>query len=400
MTMPDVFRQALSWLGLVGEPGQNSHNAPDQAGTGGQYQDSSHPGSNARPPDDDSDLRHSERTITKGDATSPSYPESSQTWPVPTPREESYFSPPQPHHLPPLRQSRPSMPRTWEPPVVGRPIDSFAPKPSMADAYRPDYIADGWSTQHFHVRVASARGYSHRASGEPRQDDVAVAWHRPSGAVLFAVADGVSDAPLSHIGATSACRAAIRAMTIGLDSPDRRVDWENLLRGAAWQLCEQARLSLDLPEISRTVAEEQMATTLVAGLVLPEPDAPRVELVQVGDTSAWVLDMRAERRYRCLLPTKSRRGDEVVSNAVVALPRVPDIVLRWGSLTSDQILLVGTDGFGDPLGDGDNAVGDHFADTLSAPPPVLRFANDLDFSRETWDDDRTLFALWPRQAGG
>ncbi|WP_146164278.1 protein phosphatase 2C domain-containing protein [Pseudosporangium ferrugineum] len=294
-----------------------------------------------------------------------------------------------PPEEPPPRERDP-----WDPPVVGRPVGTFAPRPSTAAAYRPDYVADGWATPRFVVRAASVRGYSHRNTGEPRQDDVAVAWHEPTGAVLFAVADGVSDAPLSHIGATSACRAAIGAMTAGLDGGDGRVDWDGLLRGAAWQLCEQARLSLGLPEIDREAAERHMATTLVAGLVRPGPDGPMVELVQVGDSSAWILNTRVP-RYQCLTPTKFRVGDEVFTNAVVALPRVPAVEVRHGTMSRDEVLLVGTDGFGDPLGDGDNLVGDHFSDALRTVPPVLKFANDLDFSRETWDDDRTLFALWP-----
>jgi hypothetical protein len=282
---------------------------------------------------------------------------------------------------------------------VGPPVAKFDSKPSTATAYRPDYIADGWSTPHFTVRVASARGYAHRDTGETRQDDVAVAWHRRTGAVLFAVADGVGNAPLSHIGSTSVCRAAISAMTAGLDSPEQGVDWGDLLQSAAWQLCEQARISLGLPEINQVAAEEQMATTLVAGCVLPGRDGPRVQLVQAGDSSAWMLNVR-ERRFRCLAPTKYRRGEDVVSNAVVALPRVPPVDVKSGMIAPDEVLLVGTDGFGDPLGDGDNAVGAHFAAALSGAPPILKFANDLDFSFETWDDDRTLVALWPHGTGG
>jgi serine/threonine protein phosphatase PrpC len=306
---------------------------------------------------------------------------------TPPPRSPAYLpADPAPAHRP------------WEPPVVGRPIQKFAPRPSTAAAYRPDYIADGWNTPHFTVRAASARGYSHRATGEPRQDDVAVAWHGPTGAVLFAVADGVGNAPLSHIGASSVCRAAVGAMMADLESTGSRVDWAGLLQNAAWQLCEQARISLGLPEINKTAAEEQMATTLVAGLVMPGPDGPQVQLVQAGDSSAWMLNIRAQ-RFQCLAPTKYRRGEEVVSNAVVALPRVPPVDVKFGTIAPDEVLLVGTDGFGDPLGDGENAVGAHFAATLAGVPPVLKFANDLDFSFETWDDDRTLFALWPYRNG-
>ncbi|MFC4065086.1 protein phosphatase 2C domain-containing protein [Actinoplanes subglobosus] len=316
-----------------------------------------------------------------------------------TPEQQVPADPPAPSPRRKAPPAPPPDPTPWDPPVVGRPIPWFRPKPPNAEAYRPDYVADGWSTPHFTIRVASARGYAHRYTGDPRQDDVAVAWHRPTGAVLFAVADGVGNAPLSHIGATSACRAAIGYMTAGLNSPEEAVDWSELLQSAAWQVCEQARISLGLSRIDKAAAEEQMATTLVAGCVMPEADGAKVTFVQAGDSSAWMLNPR-ERRYRCLAPTKYRRGEEVVSNAVVALPRVPSNSVRSGSVLPGEILLVGTDGFGDALGDGENAVGDHFVRTLSEVPPVLKFANDLDFSFETWDDDRTLFALWPHHPAG
>jgi hypothetical protein len=299
--------------------------------------------------------------------------------------------PPQP--APPSRPA-PHQRSAWDPPVVGNPIEWFWPKPPTATAYRPDVIADGWKVGDFIIRAASIRGYSHRYDGSPRQDDVSVAYHERSGAVLFAVADGVSSAPLSHIGASSACRAAISAMTADLDSPDGQVDWQRLIEQAAWQLCEQARISLGLPEVDQRAAAEQMATTLVAGLVVPTRDGPEVQVVQVGDSSAWIL--RPDGRYQCMLPTKYREGESTYSSATTALPHVPQVRRQYGVLSPGEILLVGTDGFGDPLGDGDGAVGRHFAQALRPAPPVLSFANDLDFSRETYDDDRTLFALWHR----
>jgi hypothetical protein len=73
----------------------------------------------------------------------------------------------------------------------------------------------------------------------------------------------------------------------------------------------------------------------------------------------------------------------------------PDV--RGGPLAHGEVLLIGTDGFGDPLGDGTGPVGAHFAVRLARPRPPIAFAHDLDFSRETFDDDRTLLAIWPRQ---
>ncbi len=40
------------------------------------------------------------------------------------------------------------------------------------------------------------------------------------------------------------------------------------------------------------------------------------------------------------------------------------------------------------------ATGQLFAEYLQAPPPPRAFAHLLDFSRETFDDDRTLVAIW------
>jgi hypothetical protein len=62
-------------------------------------------------------------------------------------------------------------------------------------------------------------------------------------------------------------------------------------------------------------------------------------------------------------------------------------------------LLIGTDGIGDPLGAGQGGVGDLFRDVLTKPtvPSLIEFAHAVDFSRETFDDDRTLVAVWPRK---
>ena len=65
-------------------------------------------------------------------------------------------------------------------------------------------------------------------------------------------------------------------------------------------------------------------------------------------------------------------------------------------LAAEAVLLVGTDGIGDPLGDGSGKVGELFARMLAQPPPPLALAHLLDFSRDTFDDDRTLIAIWQR----
>ncbi|NMO50891.1 protein phosphatase 2C domain-containing protein [Actinoplanes sp. TBRC 11911] len=278
----------------------------------------------------------------------------------------------------------------WGSIAVGTPGADFEPRPASSAWYRPDTVADGWATDDLIVRLAAVRGYAHRYEGLPRQDDAAAVHHPVTGSVVFAIADGVSSTPLAHIGATAACRAAVTAVLSGLDD-DGRARWPDVVERAAWQVVRQAGLVLGLDSPDPERAERQMATTLITGLVRPCPDGPNVELVRIGDGGAWILH---DGGFRTLFEPAAT---PLVPSEVTALPRVPEVVTRGGVLTAGDVLVVGTDGIAEPLGDGSGSVGAYLAERLAVPRPPLTFAHDVDFSRETFDDDRTLLAIWPRQ---
>ncbi|MEU9335045.1 protein phosphatase 2C domain-containing protein [Streptomyces sp. NPDC048290] len=298
---------------------------------------------------------------------------------------------------PPTRTTR------WRRFVLGTAAPRVEPKPPPADPYRPDTFFDGWSTSRLTVRLASVRGDQHRFGGVPRQDDAVVAWHEPTGTVVFAVADGVSAAPLSHIGATLACRTAVGDLLAQLDEDRSEPDWPRVLQAAAYQLLMRVAAGREPGERERAEAARTLATTLVAGTVAPRRDGDlQVTLVRAGDSSAWCL--RAG-DYAPLF--RDTDGDTesggISSTAVVALPRLSGRPRPISyTLPGDSVLLVGTDGFGVPLGDGTGMVGAHFAQHLAEPPEPRGLAHLLDFSRETFDDDRTLLAVWrrPRRPGG
>jgi serine/threonine protein phosphatase PrpC len=288
----------------------------------------------------------------------------------------------------------------WDPIAVGRSIVDFPPRPPLARGYRPDTVADGWSSGRFAVRAASVRGYLHRFHGTPRQDDLALAVHPGTGTLVLAIADGVSSAVHAHVGAAVVSRFAVESLLDTLDSIDSAdgagaVDWVALFRGAAWALVEQAQRHLDLAAPDPIVAEEAMSTTLLAGVVRPAPDGGvQASLVQVGDASAWLL------RGGVFATVISGKPDAVLPSTVAALPRVPPSVETVEiTVPPDAVLLIGTDGLGDAIGNGAGELGALFVEHLATtPPPPLGLAHLLDFSRETFDDDRTLVAIWP-QAG-
>jgi hypothetical protein len=67
---------------------------------------------------------------------------------------------------------------------------------------------------------------------------------------------------------------------------------------------------------------------------------------------------------------------------------------EW-SLEPGSVLLLCTDGLALPLAGGDGDVGRTLRRELAVPPDIIDFARLLDFSRSTYDDDRTLVAIWP-----
>ncbi|MBY8869660.1 protein phosphatase 2C domain-containing protein [Streptomyces sennicomposti] len=284
----------------------------------------------------------------------------------------------------------------WRPIAVGTPGPEFEARPPGRYAFEfPDTECDGWSTPSLCLRFASVRGAQHRYSGKPRQDAARAACHEASGSVVFAVADGVSGARRPEFGAIEACRTSVERMLHLLSAGDGPLDFRDVLLRAAERLRQLAQWWQGGREPEPGEVADMLATTLVAGVVRPDPAGPVAELCRVGDSGAWVLD-RAAGRYQALFGAKTGSGSPVVSNAVTPLPHVPDPLERTVvRLAAPHTLLVGTDGFGDPLGDGDGQVGALFARQLATPVSPPWFAHLLDFSRETFDDDRTLLAVWP-----
>jgi hypothetical protein len=284
--------------------------------------------------------------------------------------------------------------------VVGSPSPPVEPAAIGAGyrsvPFRPDVVIDGWSTDAMTVRGVSQRGHLHRFNGAPRQDDVAL--HQlPDGRVIVLVADGVSGATQSHIGAITATRYAAEWLQSHLADDLADTDWLALVKSTAWALTERAQtlLGLALPDPVR--AEAELATTLVCAVVEPTRTAAlRAHLVGVGDSSAWLL---SSGNFIELLGGKAMPAAGIASSAVAGLPRVPnELTPVVVDVEVGEVLLIGTDGVGDPLGSGDGGVGNLFRRMLGGPvpPSLIEFAHTVDFSRETFDDDRTLVAIWPK----
>lgn len=266
--------------------------------------------------------------------------------------------------------------------TIGEPAPSIEPRLAAGDPYRPDTIVDGGSAFGLTVRAASVRGLSKRFAGGPRQDDLCLAVHPATSTLIAAVADGVSSAPRSDLGAALAVRYAAAAVARQLD--DGAIDWPGVFEQAAWALVSEARRVGEDPGAFST-------TLLVAAVCAGESDAVAVQVAAVGDSPAFRLRAR---HYDPVVDSRPSE-DGLIGGGVAALPRdAREVQVGACTLDAGHALLLCTDGVALPLAGGEGELGRMLARELSTPPDVVDFARLVDFSRSTYDDDRTLIAVF------
>jgi serine/threonine protein phosphatase PrpC len=296
--------------------------------------------------------------------------------------------------------------------TIGEPAVPVAPVLAAGDPYRPDTIADGGTALGMTVRAASVRGLAKRYLGGPRQDDLCLGRHQPTATLIAALADGVSGAPSSGLGAALAVRHAVAAVARQLDAhhAERRapgwrhgdgsgeadgartvLDWEAIFRQAAWALVQERRRTEPGADVQAATAT--LATTLTVAAVVRHQGsgALRAQIAAIGDSPAFALERG---RFRKLLDGGAC-DDGLIGAPVAALPgNLAALVSCACELEPGAVLLLCSDGLALPLADGRGEVGRLLARELARAPDVIDFARLLDFSRATYDDDRTMIAVW------
>ncbi len=284
--------------------------------------------------------------------------------------------------------------------VVGEPSPGVKTIPTSASyrrtPYRADTVIDGWDTDSMAVCGVTMRGHLHRFNGAPRQDEMVLV--EDSGRVAVCVADGVSAAEYAHVGAAAVCRYAAFWLDQHRSVPLWELDFRKLLEHANYGLVETAAQVLGLVEPDPAAAAAFATTLVVAVLEATDGDAGELwgRAVSIGDSGCWIFDHGTFTR----LGAGKTSSDGLISHATSALPTMlGDVEPLELTVWPGEALLVGTDGFGDPLGSGEGVVGDLFRDVLGhGPPTPIHLAHALDFSRERFDDDRTLVAVYPTAA--
>jgi hypothetical protein len=217
--------------------------------------------------------------------------------------------------------------------------------------------------------------------------------------LVVAVADGVSEGVYSQVAAETAARSACKVVVDQLDR-NGGVDWNQVARRISLRIIDEAEYrQISAPPASATVDQRlaaclaTMSTTLVVAVVhrLPKHGGFRTDLcVVAGDSGVYLL------RDGALVQVVGGKADSesITTGSVRPLPGNVHVQPLTIDLLPGDVLMVGTDGFGDPVGDGAGEVGTTIATRWVQPPTIDRFFADVNFYRRSYDDDRTVVSLW------
>lgn len=228
------------------------------------------------------------------------------------------------------------------------------------------YRAAGGSTDWCTLRAASVTGVRHRLSGAPSQDSFA--WAVGDERVAVAVTDGLGSVDGSGPAACAAASAAVAAAAGGgRETP-----------------------ALAAVDAANEACSGGGATTLVVAVLTQDG---QVDLVRVGDSTAFVLEPDGSTWREVFEVTDADEGAVDVTTA--ALPADdPEVEHARLDLSPGQVLVLASDGIGDPWRDGPTTVAPAFTSVAAAHPSPLELAGVADFSRHGCHDDRTIVLLW------
>ncbi|WP_447009461.1 protein phosphatase 2C domain-containing protein [Saccharothrix hoggarensis] len=290
----------------------------------------------------------------------------------------------------PVRDFTAADPALMVPPVLGgSPKAARLPWYLPVEPSQPGLAADEVRLGDLDVRAASVVGPDHRCT-EPataRQDAYRLGRDAAGRHLVVAVADGMSAAARSDIGATVAVRAAVDLVRRQLDAGrhPEELDFVDLFTtvakhvvGAATQLgCEP----------------DEVLTALIVAVVPTGPTGPggerRVRLASLADVSAW---LRHGSRWVRQAGAEKHGLDRNALDAF--LPHhARSVVVESADVPPGGVLAVLTDGVGDVISDS-TAGARWFAERWRRPPNLASFLLDVNFEGPGQLDDRTAVVVW------
>lgn len=225
------------------------------------------------------------------------------------------------------------------------------------------------------VRAATVRGLLHRNRSTERQDAFACAWDAERSRLLIAVADGVGSRSRSREASTAAVRVATEAWA------NEEGDLGEILRAANDHLLE----SIPINDAGFPVG----GTTLtLVEVPLVDGEIGAAKIAWVGDSPVWLLS--GGKWSEVAAP--GGEGDAFAA-PIVALPSSTAVVQLATTPAGVGGIFVMTDGVGVPLRNS-SEVQQALAAWWAEPPGIYAFGAQVEFARQSFQDDRTVVGVW------
>lgn len=248
----------------------------------------------------------------------------------------------------------------------------------------PALVADKLDAAPLFARGVSFLGTLHELYGNPRQDSFAMASNAKY--LIAVVGDGIGSCPHSQHGSAAAAQAV--AVAAGGGSVD--------VEDAAAVLAVAAAAAVDAAAVLGVTARS-VSTTLTVALVERAEQGGggrRVLLHAVGDSPALLL-VPATAEWNYLTP-EDRGPSNVVRGWVPG--RTAEPFSAGFVLPTRAVLVLASDGFTTPLGNGVGPLGASLAERWGrAPRELMDFIMDLSF--KAYHDDKTVVAIWNGDPG-
>lgn len=282
-----------------------------------------------------------------------------------------------------------------DPGVLAPPVLGGTPRAARYPWYLPvepaqsGVAADQVRLGDLEVRAASVVGPDHRCE-EPataRQDAYRLGRDAKGRHLVVAVADGLSSAARSDLGATVAVRAAVDLVRRELDNVayPGDIDMTAVFTKVAGHVAGAARQLQCSPD--------DVLAALITAIVPSRPTGPNgsrtVWLASLADVSAW---LRQDLGWQRLAGAEKHGMDRNALDAF--LPH------HWNRVVVDRAevpwggtLAVLTDGIGDALTDVPDGAR-WFAERWRHPTNLASFLLDVSYEAPSQVDDRTAVVVW------
>jgi hypothetical protein len=241
------------------------------------------------------------------------------------------------------------------------------------------------------VRAASVRGRTHSFRGETRQDAYGVRLSSDERWVIAAVADGLGSARHADIAATVGVRAALEGVDAALQAGghSQNLDWKSVASYVS-DTVKRATEALGAPRHGTNTDRTPSArpgTTLTMAVLPAEGEGPAV-CAAVGDSPAILV---TGGQWQGLVGSRGSLG----GNVTTALPGDPgNVEVQPFGWRAGDLLVLSSDGFAAGVAGGQTPLAQRLAQTWRTPPSLPEFVREVDFRLSTFDDDRTVVALW------